>query len=159
MENKEERAIIELIKVFLKENCPYLNELSKINVDYLNTESKDFEYWSLEQLEAPLILKRNVLGTKTERQCQFILASRSFFNPTLDTQNIKNLHLFGKIADWMHECTRNGNLPILNDEETSISIETTSPGYLYGTDKSNTIARYQMDCKFIYEKKESMKER
>lgn len=150
----EEKAIIECIKEYYQE-CPYLSELSKINVDYLNTESKDFEYWSLEQIDAPIILKKNVLGTKTERQCLFILASRSFFNPLVDKQNIDNLHLFERIAEWTYQNNKKKVFPVLNTGEEVISIEITRGGSLYGTDKSNTIARYQMEGKLIYEKKES----
>ena len=153
MENKEEKAIIECIKEYYQK-CPYLNELAKINVDYLNTDAKDFEYWSLEQVEAPIILKKNVLGTKTERQCLFILASRSFFNPLVDTQNIKNLQLFEKIAEWTYQNNKKRIYPTLNDRETGINIEIITGGSLYGTDKSNTIARYQMEGKLIYKKKE-----
>lgn len=147
------KPIIECVKEYMKK-CPYLNELSKINVDYLNMGDNDFEYWSLEKIEAPTILKRNVLGTKTERQCQFIIASRSFFNPLIDTQNIENLNLFENIEEWLLNNTKRKKLPILNDGETAISIEATSAGYLYGTNKENTIARYQMSCKLVYEKEE-----
>lgn len=147
------KPIIECIKEYMKD-CPYLSELSKINVDYLNMGDNDFEYWSLEKVEAPTILKKNVLGTKTERQCQFIIASHSFFNPLIDTQNIENLDLFEKIEEWFYKNTKKKVLPELNDGETAISIEATTPGYLYGTNKENTIARYQMSCKLLYEKKE-----
>lgn len=91
------KPIIECIKEYMKD-CPYLSELSKINVDYLNMGDNDFEYWSLEKVEAPTILNKNVLGTKTERQCQFIIASRSFFNPLVDTQNIQNLNLSANVT-------------------------------------------------------------
>lgn len=151
--NEQEKAIIDCIKEYLK-NCPYLSELSQINVDYLDTETNDREYWSLEPLEVPIILKKNVLGTKTERQCQFILATRSFFNPMVDAQNIKNLHLFEKIAEWFYQNTKKQNLPKLNIGEIATSIESTTGGYLYGLNRDNTIARYQMTCKLLYEKKE-----
>lgn len=147
------KPIIECIKEYIKK-CPYLNELSKINVDYLEMENNDFEYWSIEKVEAPTIIKKNVLGTKTERQCQFIIASRSFINPHVDTQNIDNLNLFEKIEEWFYRNSKNGILPELNDDETAISIEATTPGYLYGTNKEYTIARYQMSCKLLYEKRE-----
>lgn len=147
------KPIIEYIKEYMKD-CPYLNELSKINIDYLNMGDDDFEYWSLEKVEAPTVLKRNVLGTRTERQCQFIIASRSFFNPLVDTQNVENLELFEKIEEWFRQNTKKKLLPILNDGETATSIEATTPGYLYGTNKDNTIARYQMSCKLLYDKEE-----
>jgi len=150
---EKNKAIIECIKEYMKQ-CPYLSELAKINVDYLNMGDNNAEYWSLEKVEAPTIIRKNVLGTKTERQCQFIIASRSFFNPLIDTQNIENLNLFEKIEEWFYQNTKKGILPILNKDETAISIEATAPGYLYGTTKDNTIARYQMSCKLIYEKRE-----
>lgn len=150
------KPIIECIKEYMKD-CPCLSELSKINVDYLNVGDNDFEYWSIEQVEAPTILKKNVLGTKTERQCQFIIASRSFFNPLVDTQNIENLNLFEKISEWFYKNTKNGILPSLNNGETVTSIEAIDCGYLYGTDSKNTYARYQMSCKLLYEKEEESK--
>lgn len=149
----EEKAIIECIKEYYQK-CPYFDELAKINVDYLDMDAKDFEYWSLEQMDGPIILKRNVLGTKTERQCLFILASRSFFNPLIDKQNIENLHLFEKIAEWTYQNNHKKIFPILNNGEEAVSIKITSGGSLYGTNKDNTIARYQMEGKLIYEKKE-----
>lgn len=152
-EISESKAIIECVKDYFKD-CPYLNELSEINVDYLNIESNDKEYWSLEPLDVPIIIQTNVLGTKTERQCQFILASRSFFNPSDDTQNIKNLLLFEKIAEWIYQNSKNHILPTLNDDEESKSMEVMNPGYLYGTSNDKRVARYQMRCKLIYEKKE-----
>ena len=145
--------IIKKIKEYMK-NCPYLNDLSKINVDYLNVGDNEFEYWSIEQVEAPIILKRNVLGTKTERQCVFVIASRSFFNPLTDTQQIENLHLFEKIAEWYHMNTKNKILPELNDGETSTGIEVMDCGFLYGINEKSTLARYQMRCRLLYEKKE-----
>lgn len=156
MAELENKSIVECIKEYFKK-CPYLNELSEVNVDYLNMDANDHEYWSIEPMETPTILKRNVLGTKTERQCQFIIASRSFFNPLKDTQNIENLHLYEKIAEWLYQNTRNKVFPQLNEGETATSIEATTSGYLYGTDRTNTVARYQIQCKLLYDKKEERK--
>jgi hypothetical protein len=62
--------------------------------------------------------------------------------------------LFEKIAEWLYQNTKKGIFPTLNDGETATSIETITGGYLYGTNKDNTIARYQMQCKLLFEKKE-----
>ena len=154
METKtEQKAIIDYIKDYFKK-CPYLSELAQIKVDYLDIDSKDCEYWSLEPLEVPLIIKKNVIGTKTTRQCQFILASRFFINPITDTQNINNLLVFENIAEWIYSMNKNRTLPKLNDNELSTSLEVMTPGRLYGVNKDGSIARYQMQCKLIYEKKE-----
>lgn len=147
------KAIVECIKEYFKK-CPYLSNLAKINVDYLNTDSKGHEYWSIEPMGVPIITKKNVLGTKTTRQFQFILAGRAFFNPLDDTQNIDNLQTFEKIAEWLYQNDKNNIFPKLNENEFVKSIEVVTGGYLYGTNKENTIARYQMNCKMIYEKKE-----
>ena len=149
----ENKAIIDCIKEYFK-TCPYLSELAKINVDYLNIESKDCEYWSIEQNEAPIILGENVIGTKTHRQCQFVIASRAFFNPLKDTQNIENLHLFEKIAEWVYQNNKKRIYPELNDNEIPTSLEVITGVFLYGTDRTNTIARYQMNCKLLYDKEE-----
>lgn len=149
----ENKAIIDCIKEYFK-TCPHLSELAKINVDYLNIESKDCEYWSIEQNEAPIILGENVIGTKTHRQCQFVIASRAFFNPLKDTQNIENLHLFEKIAEWVYQNNKKRIYPELNDNEIPTSLEVITGGFLYGTDRTNTIARYQMNCKLLYDKEE-----
>lgn len=149
----ENKAIIDCIKEYFK-TCPHLSELAKINVDYLNIESKDCEYWSIEQNEAPTILGKNVIGTKTHRQCQFVIASRAFFNPLKDTQNIENLHLFEKIAEWVYQNNKKRIYPELNDNEIPTSLEVITGGFLYGTDRTNTIARYQMNCKLLYDKEE-----
>ena len=53
------KPIIKCIKEYFK-TCPYLSELAKINVDYLNPDSKDHEYWSIEPMGVPVIIKKNV---------------------------------------------------------------------------------------------------
>lgn len=152
MENK---AIIECIKEFMK-NCSILNN-SNIKVDYLDPNSKEKSNWSIEQLETQQpILKKNVLGTKTTRQFEFILATRTFFNMVDDKINIENLRVFDELIDWFYECTKSNNLPTLNNDETASEISCGN-GYLYGTDKTNSIARYQCKCKLIYEKIEKRK--
>lgn len=147
------KAIIECIKEYFK-GCPSLNKLAKINVDYLNTSSNDGEYWSIEPIEAPVILGKNILGTKIHKQCQFIVASRMFFDPINDTQNIKNLQVFDEISDWIYSNNKKHIFPQLNDDEIPTGIEVVLGGNLYGVDKTNTIARYQMTCKLLYDKEE-----
>ncbi|HAB66595.1 MAG TPA: hypothetical protein DCE23_04425 [Firmicutes bacterium] len=150
------KAIIECVKDFMKK-CSILS--NDIKVDYLNPDSKKENNWSIEQLETlQPIIKKNVLGTKTTRQFEFILATRTFFNKVDDKTNINNLQMFDELINWFYECTKNGDLPELNDDETALSISCGS-GYLYGTDKTNTIARYQCKCKLEYEKIEIEKRR
>jgi len=149
---KKEKSIVECIKEYFKK-CPYIESLAEINVDYLNMEG-DGDYWSIEKSELPIILKKSVTGKRTI-QYSFVLATRVFTSPLTDSENIKSLQVFENIAEWMYQNSKGRNkiLPILNDDETSTSIEATRSGFLYGVNKDTKFARYQMPCKLVYEKK------
>ena len=77
-----------------------------------------------------------------------------FFDPINDTQNIKNLQVFDEISDWIYSNNKKHIFPELSDDETPTGIEVVLGGNLYGVDKTNTIARYQMTCKLLYDKEE-----
>ena len=149
------KPIIKCIKEYMK-TCPYLEDLAKIKVDFLDPgdKSKDKECWSIEKVEAPIVLKGNVLGTRTQRQCVFIIASHTFHNPLVDTPNIDNLQLYDNIAEWFLQKSRRKELPILNEGEIPIKIEAIDSGFLYGLNEKSTLARYQMRCRLLYEKEE-----
>lgn len=142
MENK---SIIECIRTYFKD-CPYLSDLN-INVDYLSDEA---ECYSIEEVPSTIIRKKFIDGS-SERQCQFVFASRVFFGTIENQQNINNLHLFEKITNWLEENTEKGILPKLNNNQEATSIEALSSGYLYGTDNERKYARYQIQCQLIYE--------
>lgn len=139
------KSIIECIKKYFKD-CPYLNDLD-INIDYLGDEA---ECYSIEEVPTTII-RKNFIDGSSERQCQFVFASRVFFGTMENQQNINNLHLFEKIASWLEENTENGILPELNKNQEATSIEALSSGYLYGTDNDRKFARYQIQCQLIYE--------
>ena len=141
----EEKAIIECIKDYFK-GCPYLDN-KDINIDFLGDEGESF---SIEEVPSTIITKRFIDGSK-EKQCLFVLASRLFFGGIENQHKIDNLHLFEKISNWLESNTEKDVLPILNDKQTATSIEALSSGYLFGTDKVNKYARYQIQCKLIYE--------
>ncbi|MBR1386302.1 MAG: chloramphenicol resistance protein [Bacilli bacterium] len=141
----EEKAIIECIKDYFK-GCPYLDN-KNINIDFLGDEGESF---SIEEVPASIITKRFIDGSK-EKQCLFVLASRLFFGGIENQHKIDNLHLFEKISNWLESNTEKDVLPTLNNKQTATSIEALSSGYLFGTDKVNKYARYQIQCKLIYE--------
>lgn len=142
------KSIIECIKKYF-DDCEYLNDLN-ICVDFLDDTE---QCYSIEEVPAPIILKEYIDGS-SERQCIFVLASRLFFGTLENHQNINNLHLFEKIANWLEVNTKKGILPELNDKQTATSIKALSSGYLYGTDNSSQFARYQIQCQLIYEEEE-----
>lgn len=142
------KSVIECIKDYFKD-CPYLEDLD-INIDFLGD---DAECYSIEEIPSTIILKEFIDGS-SERQCQFVFASRTFFGTIENKKNIDNLHLFEKIANWLEVNTKKNVLPKLNDKQTATSIKALSSGYLYGTDNSNQFARYQIQCQLIYEEEE-----
>jgi len=139
------KSIIECVKDYF-EGCPYLTG-KDINIDFLGDEEEAF---SIEEVPATIITRQFVDGSK-EKQCLFVLASRLFFGGIENRQKIDNLHLFEKISNWLESNTENNILPTLNNKQTATSIEALSSGYLFGTDKVNKYARYQIQCKLIYE--------
>ena len=140
------KSIIECIQEYF-EDCPYLNSLLDINIDFLDDEA---ECYSIEEVPASIILHKYI-DESSERQCQFVFASRVFFGTLENKKNIENIHLFEKIANWLEENTEKNVLPKLNNNQTATSIEAVSSGYLYGTDNSSQYARYQIQCRLIYE--------
>ena len=138
------KAIIECIRDYFKK-CPYLTNFD-INVDFLGS---DGECFSIEEVPATIILKRFIDGSK-EKQCLFVLASRTFIGTQENQQSIANLHLFEKIANWLENNTENDVLPTLNNKQTATSIEALSSGYLFGTDSVKKYARYQIQCQLKY---------
>lgn len=146
-----EKARINCIKEYYKK-CPYIDELAKINVDYLNVDGKNMNYWSLEQNE-PITIKKNVLGEEIERKLTFTLAVRSFFNPLDDENNISNLNILENIAEWTRVQNKAKIRPTLNEREFATSIRIIKGPYLFGLDKSMTMARYELQGELIYEKR------
>lgn len=142
---QEEKAIIECIQDYFK-TCPHLTG-QDINVDFLGD---DGESYSIEEVPSTIITKKFIDGSR-EKQCLFVLAGRKIFGGIENQQKINNLHLFEKISKWLESNTESDVLPVLNDKQTATSVETISSGYLFGVDSTEKYARYQIQCKLIYE--------
>lgn len=144
MSDKQEKAIIDILKEYFQKNCTYVKGLK---VDYLSEE----ESWSLEQGANPIVLKKDVLGNR-HMQLTFTLATRISVNSITDENQRKILKAFSDISEWMYEMTQKKVLPTLNDREASETLEATSNAFLFAVNKDNTQARYEMPCKFTYKK-------
>lgn len=134
--------IIDKVREYLMA-CPILDELSKINVDYLGTDAQEY---TIDVVPATAVVKQYVDGGAL-KQFVFIFGSREYYGS--DTlQNITNSGFYESFAKWLAAQTKAGNLPTLEDGLEAQSIEALTSGYLFDTTEDN--ARYQIQARLIY---------
>ena len=138
--------IIESVKNFIL-TCPCLVELAAINVDFL-PESTDT--YSIEEVPVSAVLQTYLDGTQ-ERQFVFVFASRFYYSDET-RNNIENSGFYEDFSDWLDEQTKVGNLPVMRDGLTPTKIEAISSGYLFDVSGDLSNARYQIQCRLIYDK-------
>lgn len=139
-------AIIEAVRDFILD-CPLLEDLANIiNVDYLKENAGSF---SIESVPAETILETDILGNTT-RQFVFVFASHMQYSEEL-RNNIDNSAFYEQFENWLEQSSENGNLPELDEGLTPIKIEAMSSAYVFDIGDVN-IARYQIQCRLIYEK-------
>lgn len=133
--------IKEIREYFL--SSPILDELSKINVDFLGTDPQ--EYTIDGQVFDPVV-KKYVDGGAL-KQYVFAFGSREYYGA--DTiQNIENSGFYERISSWIEEQNNIGNLPILTGNKEAKSIEVLTSGYLFDSSEDN--ARYQIQMRLTY---------
>ena len=139
-------TIVESVKDFIL-TCPLLADLKRLNIDFL---PEDPDTYSIEGIPAPEITKTYLDGS-TERQFVFVFAARMFYSEEV-RNNIENSGFYEKFAEWLEEQTEAENLPVLTGKKTASKIEAMSSGYLYDIAGDLTNARYQIQCRLIYDK-------
>ena len=138
--------IIESVKNFIL-TCPCLVELAAINVDFL-PESPDT--YSIEEVPTSSVLQTYLDGSQ-ERQFVFVFASRFYYSDET-RNNIENSGFYEDFSDWLDEQTKIGNFPVMRDGLTPSKIEAMSSGYLFDVSGDLSNARYQIQCRLIYDK-------
>lgn len=138
--------IIESVKNFIL-TCPHLEGLAAVNVDFL-PESPDT--YSIEEVPTNSVIRTYLDGSQ-ERQYVFVFASRFCYSDEA-RNNIENSGFYEEFSDWLDEQTKNGNLPIMRDGMTPTKVEAMSSGYLFDISGDLTNARYQIQCRLIYDK-------
>lgn len=139
-------AIIESIRNYIMK-CPILEELKEVNVDFLPDNP---DTYSIEQTPSEPVVKRYMDGT-TDRQITFVFACRMFYSDEL-INNINNSGFFEKFQDWLFDNSEEGILPELDEGLIPEKIEAISSGYLYDISGDLSNARYQIQCRLLYEK-------
>lgn len=139
-------TIIESVKNFIL-TCPLLTDLKRLNIDFL---PEDPDTYSIENIPAQEIIKTYLDGS-TERQFVFVFAARMFYSEEV-RNNIENSGFYEKFAEWLEEQTEADNLPVLTEGKTASKVEAMSSGYLYDIAGDLSNARYQIQCRLIYDK-------
>lgn len=138
-------TITESVKDYLAE-CPLLGDFKRLCVDFL---PEDTETYSIEEIPAETILRAYIDGS-SERQFVFVFAARLFYSEET-RNNIENSGFYEKFAEWLEEQTEADDLPVLADGKTATKIEAMSSGYLFDVSGDLSSARYQIQCRLIYD--------
>ena len=138
--------IIESVKNFILK-CPYLEKLAAVNVDFLPDSTGTY---SIEEVPTSSVIRTYLDGSQ-ERQFVFVFASRFYYSDEA-RNNIENSGFYEDFSDWLDEQTQNGNLPTMRDGLIPAKIEAMSSGYLFDISGDLTNARYQIQCRLIYDK-------
>ena len=138
-------AIVEHLQSFLAD-CPLFAEFKRLYVDFL---PEDTNTLSIEGVPANAIVRQYVDGS-SERQYVFVVAARLFYSEET-RNNIENSGIYEAFAEWLEEQSNNDNLPSLGEGKQATKIEAMSSGYLFDISGDLTNARYQIQCRLIYD--------
>lgn len=138
-------AIIEKVREYIQ-SCPLLDSMGSIGVEFLPSETGSF---SIEETPTELVTRTFVDGSE-ERQFAFIFASRFMYSDEA-IMCIDNSGWFESFANWLIDQNDIGNLPELGEKMNATKIEVTTSGYLFGISQGMRDARYQVQCRLIYE--------
>lgn len=139
-------AIIEAVRDYIL-TCPLLKDLARINVDFL---PEDANTYSIESVPTQTIISTDIDGSTT-RQFNFVFASRLLYTPEI-RNNIDNSGFYEDFENWLETNSENGVFPVLAEGLTPTKIEAISSGYLFDIAGDLTDARYQIQCRLIYDK-------
>lgn len=143
-------SIIESVKDFIS-TCPYLSDLKRISVDFL---PDDKDTVSIEEIPTNTIVREFVDGS-SERQFVFVIAARLFYSDEL-RNNIDNSGLFENIQQWLDDCSADDVMPNMAEGLTPYKIEAQSNGYLFDVNGDLSNARYQIQCRLLYDKEATL---
>ena len=137
-------TIIESVRRWLA-TCPEIAG-RKISVDFLPAEECTI---SIDGTVITPIIKRYLDGS-TVRQFAFTIATRSYYGD-MTSQQIDNLEFYEKFSAWLEAQSAADNLPYLGGDKIADRVEATSSGYLYDISSNAASARYQIQCRMIYD--------
>lgn len=144
-------TIIQGLNEYFK-NSPIIPELKKIKVDYLSEKDGSF---SIEPIPVKPIISKSIDHSVSECQYAFYIAGKFMYSEEA-MMNLNNSGLIEKLERWIDEQNNNDNLPILPGGMFATSLEVVSSGFLYGVTDDLQHARYQIQLRLLYDKKENV---
>lgn len=126
--------------------CPYLDEYTAVNVNYLVDKVKAY---SINESAGYNPILNTYLNGDKEMQFQFNFDSKLYWNEEMKN-NIDNSVFYEKIKDWLETNDDKGIYPEIEDIEPLTIIAITN-GYIFATNADEAI--YRINCKFTYLKK------
>lgn len=139
-------AILATVKSYLEE-CSLLSDYgSTINVEFLPGEVGVF---SIEEVPGNIVVSTDILGNQV-RQFTFIIACRFVYSEEAQ-QMIDNSGFMEDFSNWIDEQSYEGNLPDLGSNMTATEIIVETGAYLYNIAAGMRDARYQIQCRLLYD--------
>lgn len=123
--------------------CPYLDEVGQVNVDYLGTNAVEY---TIDKIPSDTVIERYVDGG-AKKQYLFVFGSMEYYGAGV-LQNMNNNGFYEKVESWFEEQSRRMNLPDLGEGKEALGIEILSSAYLFYADEDK--ARYQIQARLIY---------
>lgn len=136
--------MIEKIRDYIAE-CPYLDEFTKVNVNYL--VDKVNAYSVNEDSGYNPVLEPRIYGND-EMQFLFSFDAKFYWNEETEN-NIDNSKFFEKFRDWLEDNNLKGKYPEIKGIEP-LTIGAITNGFIYATNSDEAI--YRISCSFTYEK-------
>lgn len=136
--------ILDVLKKFIENECPLVSG-KKIKVNYLGEKPQSY---TVDTVPANPVVRKYPDGGSL-RQYLFVFASREFYDAQV-WSNLDVMAFYEAFSDWIDEVNRTGALPDLGDGLCARRLEVLSSGYLFKAESDD--ARYQIQCKLLYEK-------
>lgn len=133
--------MINSIKAFIK-TCPILADID-VNINYLGENEKS---GAIENVSCEPIIKNYTDGGAL-RQFLFAVALREKYGQNV-AENTTATAKLEQLSDWIYEQDRIGNLPALDGNRNSISLEVIKTGWV--DEKQSDTAKYQLQCRLVY---------
>lgn len=136
--------MIEKIRDYIA-TCPFLDEFTKVNVNYLVDKIK--AYSVNEGAGYNPVIDTDVNGNK-EMQFQFSFDAKFYWNEEIQN-NVDNSVFFEKFRNWLEENDEKGIYPKIEGIEP-LTIGAITNGFIFATNSDEAI--YRISCKFTYMK-------
>lgn len=137
-------SMIESIRRYIADKCPFLDDEGRIGINYLSENSLEY---SVNEVPASSLRKRYVDGGG-EYQKIFHFTCRMPYGDSIGT-NEKSSAFFEQFYEWLERQTQAGDFPEIEAGEP-FAIQATTGGYI--AEAGPDTAEYVIQCVLLYAK-------